>query len=84
MLKEIWKPLDPEFLEEEYNDIKSQAEDLLQELANEDAARGYSFHEEPNDMVIAYFGDAVAVNGDIIRDGKGEVVIYGGAPEEKS
>ena len=52
--------------------IKNEAESEIRTEANQKTAEGQSYHEEGDIWEIAWFGDAVAVNGTLVYDGHGE------------
>lgn len=75
MLKELI-PLNEEFLEDSgaCNDIRDTADKLVREMANEDAARAWSMTDDEDLWIIATFGWAEAVNGELLLDGGGNLV----------
>lgn len=68
----------PPILEDLQADVKEESEKLLNEMANERAAESYSYIDlqeagekyGENVFVKAEFGDAVAVNGELVLDRK--------------
>lgn len=69
-------PIDEDFFQdtETCENILSRAETLVEESANASAAQAWSNTEEENEIIIAYFGDAVAINGNLLRGGDGELI----------
>ncbi len=57
--------------EDAKNLIETEAEKVLDEMANEDAAQSWSFHDDPDLWERANFGDAVGVNGELAVAGDG-------------
>lgn len=55
--------------EDEFEIDESIVEDAIQFFADDSAAQGWSFNEDNEKIVVAQFGDAVAVNGDTLIDG---------------
>jgi len=62
--------------------IKDKAESEIRAEANQKAAEGLSFHEEEDVWEIAWFGDATAVNGQLTRDGHGDLTPHYKTKEE--
>ncbi len=65
----------PSAFEDLEDDIAAYLKDAEEELANERAAEGWSTPTDEDEMeaggdlyVVAHFGDAVAVNGDLVED----------------
>lgn len=55
--------------EDQGDEIRAYAREAIQELANESAAQGFTFHEDPDFWRSAEIGNAVAVNGDLVDRG---------------
>lgn len=75
-------PLDDEFLEDRgaYENISDAAENLIKKMANEQAAQAWSTTDDEDLWIEATFGYAEAVNGDLLKDGDGELIRL--TPEE--
>lgn len=65
--------LDSDIGEESRRLIKDKAKSEADAEANGKSAEGWSFGEDEDEWQIAWFGDAIAVNGELTRDGHGEL-----------
>jgi hypothetical protein len=74
--------LDSEIGEDARRVIKNEAESEIRAEANQKTAEGLSFHEEGDIWEIAWFGYATAVNGQLTRDGHGELAPHYKTKEE--